>query len=51
VQLPRRRGSVLVIELDGAAVEVEQEYADVERLCTENGAFERRLATDPTDAR
>ncbi len=46
---PEGAGAVLVIELDGAAIEVEQEYADVERLCNENGAFEQRLATDPTD--
>ena len=46
---PDGAGAVLVIELDGAAVEVEQEYAEVERLCNENGAFEQRLATDPAD--
>ncbi len=46
---PEGAGAVLVIELDGASVEVEQEYADVERLCTENGAFEQRLATDPVE--
>src|SRR6478735_3693175 len=46
---PQGAGAVLVIELDGAAVEVEQEYAEVERLCNENGAFEQRLATDPAD--
>ncbi len=45
---PEGAGAVLVIDLDGASVEVEQEYADVERLCNENGAFEQRLATDPT---
>jgi glycolate oxidase len=46
---PAGAGAVLVIELDGAAVEVGQEYDAVERLCAENGAFEQRLATDPTD--
>ena len=46
---PDGAGAVLVIELDGAAVEVEQEYDEVERLCTENGAFEQRLATDPAE--
>jgi glycolate oxidase len=46
---PAGAGAVLVIELDGAAIEVEQEYADVERLCHENGAFELRLAIDPAD--
>ena len=46
---PEGAGAVLVIELDGPAVEVEQEYAEVERLCHENGAFEQRLATDPAE--
>ena len=46
---PDGAGAVLVIELDGAAVEVEQEFAEVERLCHENGAFEFRVATDPAD--
>ena len=46
---PDGAGAVLVIELDGAAVEVAQEYAEVERLCNDNGAFEQRLATDPAD--
>jgi glycolate oxidase len=46
---PAGAGAVLVIELDGAAVEVAEEYDEVERLCGENGAFEQRLATDPVD--
>jgi len=46
---PEGAGAVLVIELDGAADEVEQEYAEVERLCRDHGAFEQRLATDPAD--
>jgi glycolate oxidase len=46
---PDGAGAVLVIELDGAAVEVEQEYAEVARLCEENGAFEQRVAVDPTE--
>ena len=46
---PEGAGAVLVIELDGAAVEVAEEYAEVERLCAENGAFEQRLATDAAD--
>jgi glycolate oxidase len=46
---PKGAGAVLVIELDGAAIEVEQEYAEVERLCRENGSFEQRLATDPVE--
>ena len=46
---PDGAGAVLVIELDGAAVEVAEEYAEVERLCREAGSFEQRLATDPAD--
>jgi glycolate oxidase len=46
---PAGAGAVLVIELDGAEVEVERELAEVERLCRENGAFEERLATDPAE--
>jgi glycolate oxidase len=46
---PTGAGAVLVIELDGAAVEVAAEYEQVERLCRENGAFEQRLATDPVE--
>jgi glycolate oxidase len=43
---PAGAGAVLVVELDGPAVEVDHELAAVERLCTEHGAFELRLATD-----
>ncbi len=46
---PDGAGAVLVIELDGAAIEVEQEYAEVRRLCDDHGAFEQRLATDPAE--
>ncbi|MPQ98752.1 FAD-binding protein [Modestobacter sp. I12A-02628] len=46
---PAGAGAVLVIELDGAAVEVEHEYAQVERFCTEHGAFELRPATDAAE--
>ncbi len=46
---PDGAGAVLVIELDGPAVEVEEEFTEVERLCHDNGAFELRVATDPTD--
>lgn len=46
---PRGAGAVLVIELDGAADDVEQEYAAVERLCRDHGAFEQRVATDPAE--
>ena len=43
---PAGAGAVLVIELDGAADEVEHEFAEVDRLCREHGAFELRVATD-----
>ena len=46
---PDGAGAVLVIELDGARTEVEQEFVEVERLCAENGAFEQRVATDPAE--
>ncbi len=46
---PAGAGAVLVIELDGAAVEVAHEFGEVERLCRENGAFEMRVAIDPTE--
>ncbi len=46
---PQGAGAVLVIELDGAAIEVQQEYDAVQRLCEDNGSFEQRLATDPAD--
>jgi glycolate oxidase len=46
---PEGAGAVLVIELDGPAVEVAQEYDEVDRLCRENGAFEQRVATDPAE--
>lgn len=46
---PDGAGAVLVIELDGPAVEVEAEYAEVERHCREAGAFEQRVATDPAE--
>ncbi|WP_188523139.1 FAD-linked oxidase C-terminal domain-containing protein [Isoptericola cucumis] len=43
---PDGAGAVLVIELDGPSADVEQELADVLRLCDESGAFETRLAAD-----
>ncbi|WP_428980357.1 FAD-linked oxidase C-terminal domain-containing protein [Isoptericola cucumis] len=46
---PDGAGAVLVIELDGPAADVEQELADVLRLCDESGAFETRLAADDLD--
>jgi glycolate oxidase len=43
---PAGAGAVLVVELDGPAAEVEHEFAEVERLCQEAGAFELRIAAD-----
>jgi len=46
---PDGAGAVLVIELDGSTADVEAEFDDVERMCRDNGAFEIRVATDPTE--
>src|SRR3954451_23503943 len=46
---PAGAGAVLIVEVDGARVEVERELAEAERLCREHGAFEMRVATDPAD--
>ncbi len=46
---PAGAGAVLVIELDGAAEEVDHEFAEVNRLCREHGASELRVATDAED--
>lgn len=46
---PAGAGAVLVVELDGAAVEVEHELAEVQRHCAASGAFEQRLAADAVE--
>jgi glycolate oxidase len=46
---PEGAGAVLVIELDGPAPEVEAQFADVERHCRDNAAFEIRVAADETE--
>lgn len=46
---PAGAGAVLVVELDGAADEVAHEYAEVERICHEQGTFELRMATDAAE--
>ena len=46
---PDGAGAVLVIELDGPAVEVEHEFREVERLCNDNAAFEIRVATEAAE--
>jgi glycolate oxidase len=46
---PQGAGAVLVIELDGPATEVEQQFAEVERYCRDNDAFEIRIAADDAE--
>jgi glycolate oxidase len=41
--------AVLIVELDGPAVEVEQQFEDVERHCRAHGAFEIRIAKDDAE--
>ncbi|WP_017571718.1 FAD-linked oxidase C-terminal domain-containing protein [Nocardiopsis halotolerans] len=42
---PAGAAAVLVVELDGPAVEVDAQLAEVTRLCSEAGAFETRTAS------
>ncbi len=46
---PAGAGAVLVVELDGAAAEVEHQFAQVEGFCREAGAFEIRIAADDVE--
>jgi glycolate oxidase len=46
---PEGAGAVLVVELDGAAVEVEHQFEQVEQHCDDNGAFEIRIAADDVE--
>jgi glycolate oxidase len=46
---PHGAGAVLIVELDGPAVEVEQQFQEVERYCHAHGAFEIRIAKDDTE--
>jgi glycolate oxidase len=43
---PEGANSVLLVELDGVAAQVEEDAAEVERICRECGAFEIRAAAD-----
>jgi glycolate oxidase len=43
---PAGAGAVLIVELDGPTAEVAAQFAEVERHCRENGAFEIRVAAD-----
>jgi glycolate oxidase len=46
---PAGAGAVLLVELDGVVVQVEDDAAEVERICDEFGAFEIRAATNDAD--
>jgi glycolate oxidase len=46
---PRGAGAVLIVELDGPAAEVEQQFTEVEGHCRANGAFEIRIAADDVE--
>ncbi|GII55030.1 FAD-binding protein [Planotetraspora thailandica] len=41
---PEGAGAVLVVELDGPHAEVDHQFAEVDRICREAGAFEIRVA-------
>jgi len=43
---PAGAGAVLLVELDGVSDQVEEDAAEVERICAECGAFEIRVATN-----
>jgi glycolate oxidase len=43
---PAGAGAVLLVELDGVAAQVEEDAAEVERICSSAGAFELRTATN-----
>jgi glycolate dehydrogenase FAD-linked subunit len=46
---PGGAGTVLIVELDGPAAEVEQQFEQVDSLCRESGAFEVRIAADDAE--
>jgi glycolate dehydrogenase FAD-linked subunit len=46
---PAGAGAVLLVELDGVTEQVEDDAADIERICEECGAFEIRAATSEGD--
>ncbi len=43
---PAGAGAILLVELDGVPDQVEEDAAEVERICAECGAFEIRAATN-----
>ena len=46
---PPGAGAVLIVELDGPAVEVQHQFDEVEGYCRANGAFEIRIAADDVE--
>jgi glycolate oxidase len=48
-EYPEGAGAVLVVELDGPIAEVDHQFAEVQRLCGEAGAFEIRIAADDAE--
>ncbi|MBA3309179.1 MAG: FAD-binding protein [Nocardioidaceae bacterium] len=46
---PQGAGAVLIVELDGPATDVAEQFGQVEQHCRSNGAFEIRIAADDTD--
>ncbi len=46
---PAGAGAVLIVELDGPGSEVAHQFAQVDRICRESGAFELRIADDPAE--
>jgi glycolate dehydrogenase FAD-linked subunit len=46
---PEGAGAVLLVELDGVTEQVEDDVAELERICEECGAFELRTAADEAD--
>src|SRR3954454_6902884 len=46
---PPGAGAVLIVELDGPAVEVAEQVAEVQTLCGSAGAFEIRIAVDDVE--
>ncbi len=46
---PAGAGAVLLVELDGVVEQVDDDAADVERICSESGAFELRTAANEAD--
>ena len=46
---PEGAEAVLLVELDGVTVQVEEDTAAVDRICLEHGAFEIRVARDDAE--